>query len=107
MTSHEEIINATTMIQDMSKDNINQILAILRIKFVDNQDINFAIRVLPILIIKINIFRTMNIINSKIILEIDELINCITPAIENYFNNNSHEIEQQKGFIAFCKALSS
>ena len=99
MDSYREIETAMLLIQDLSKDNINQIYKILQAKLSQKMDVNFAIMVLPTLIVKLKIYSFSHQEDEQIIKKINNLINNFIPLLEIYFERNKYEERQQKAYF--------
>lgn len=107
MDSMHDISCTMNLIQNMSNDNILQLLGILRVKYELEKDMEFATYTLPTLVMKIKVFTAFHRENNKIINEINTLIENIMPFFENYFDQMHFRKNEQRGFFNFCKTLQS
>lgn len=108
MNSQQEIVSVMNLIQNLSADTIPILLNLLKVKFGQEKDMNFATHVLPSLIMKIKIYSTFHSKHDDQIKlsQINNLIQTIIPLFEDYFNHLHYKKEQQNAYLKFCQVFA-
>lgn len=108
MESYFEIMSAMDSIQNMSNENLQKILDILRIKYKTNVDMKFVTQTLPSLMIKMKIFTiTVKFLDKAILSEINALIDNVMPLFDDYFTERNFAKKQQNAYLTFCKTFTT
>lgn len=107
MESYNEILSVLNSITNMSTENLQKLLDILRIKYKSDVDMHFVIQTLPSLIMKLKIYISFAKNQDKqIIDEINNLIKNVIPLFDAYFKEKNFDVKQQNAYLAFCKILA-
>ena len=106
MDSYYEIMSAMDSIQNMSNENLQKILDVLRIKYKTAIDMSFVTQTLPSLIMKMKIYSlTVKNQNKQIVSEINALIDNVMNLFEGYFTEKNFAKNQQIAYMTFCKTF--